>query len=290
MTVAAKHRPQTVVDLYYMRRMCADPTPVGLPEIAELLGLNWRKQVASLWNNTLNYLVGGLTEWPPTGEALNKRLPATGEPGLAWWPSHIAVLPPPDMPWTAARPRWSKGRVVKWALEVGRLTWSLDPVPRLPRARGHRKIEQAAPVEPVDLTSARRLAASDELWDTRDIARFYEVSEATVRHWVRACLNRWVGGVTQWPPGRDDRREVRTGRRSTVTWWPAHQRMLPPPDKASLGGTVVPATQVRRDSCEHDGQVLRPQFLWRAGDIAMWGLHTGRLLPDGTVVPLRGAA
>lgn len=287
MSTARVNRPGTLVDLYYMQRMCAEPTPVTLDEVGSMLGLSSRTKLAQMWNNALNYLQGATCEWPPSGPTMGKRL-APGDAGLSWWPSHVAVLPAPDLPWTPARPRWTKGSIHKWMLETGRASWSMDLTPRTPTGGGRRRAPQhAEQVDPVDLDLARTLVGSDELWDLTAIARFFEVTEVTARNWAQCALNRWLGGLTQWPPTvAESRSVVRAQVRGSLLWWPDHQRMLPPPHSVRADGNLVTATDFRHDT---EGRRDIGRFLWRAGDIAWWGLHTGRLLADGTVVLLHAA-
>lgn len=288
MSTTLKQRPTTPVDLYYMQRMCADPTPWGLAEVETALGLRNRVAVAKLWNNSLNYLQGGLTEWPPSGETLGKRLPITGQQGLAWWPSHVAVLPVPDLPWDGGRPRWTAGCIRKWALEVGRMTWTLDLTPRMPTGRGHRQPKQVVGETPVDLTMVRQLVASEDLWEISDVARFFEVAEVTARHWSRAMVNRWLGGITAWPPSRyESRRVIRAKAATLLDWWPADSRLLPPPAMVRVRDRLVPADEYRES---YDGRRRAVTYLWSAGDVARHGLHTGRLRADGTVVQLHPSA
>lgn len=283
---AVHRRPHAPVDLYYMQRMCSDPTPVTLDEVGVMLGLKSRTKRAEMWNNTLNYLNGAVSVWPPSGPEMGKRLAAQG-PGIEWWPPHPSVLPVPDLPWTDARPRWTRGAVRKWALEVGRMAWSLDLSPRLPVGGGSKPRPTVEPVEPADLETARRMVEFDELWDLLQIASFFEVTEVTARNWAQASLNRWQNGVNTWPPSISEARRVdRSRKMGRLTWWPDHQRVLPAPAAVWRGRKMLPATNFRRD--EGRKRDLNT-WQWNAADVVWWGLHTGRIQPDGTVVLLHTA-
>lgn len=275
-------RAADVIDLDQMRRLTTDNTVWGLPHVRSALGLRERGSALRLWRVTCNYLYGGMTVWPPHGDGLTRRVTqadAVERPDL-WWPPHVAMLPPPDFP-DPARPRWYAGTTRRWAMQVGRMSVDGYPIKARPRGKARAVSETRADITQVDMDLVRQLTADDAWWTIVDVREFFGVSEPTAQHWYRACRNRWSNGVRTWPPAEGRRLATQDG--PNLTWWPPHPGLLPPPESMDDKGTG------RFYGEDQNRWWAGMRYLWRAGTIKAWGLKTGRLLTDGTVVTAEAA-
>lgn len=270
------------IELEQLHQLRSDRRLWTLTDVQTALHLSDRGAVLKLWRTTCNYLYGGHREWPPRGDVLTKRLPDAETPAEdIWWPPYAQLLPPPDLPGNRAQPRWYAGTIMMWAVQVGRLRLpDLTPVKMVPRG-GRDKTAAPPDLSDIDLDQLEALVDDDNLWTIQDIEGYFGVTQETAQRWARATRNRFSRGITTWPPSAEEARNITSNPGGTgLSWWPSHQRLLPPPKGTDSGG---------RPRFYGSGAARywsEDRFLWRAGDVKKWALEVGRLLPDGTVVRL----
>lgn len=272
------------VELEALHRLRSDSRIWTLSDVQEALHLSDRGAVLKLWRTTGNYIYGGHRTWPPRGDVLKSRLPDAATPAEGiWWPPYSRLLPPPDLPGNRAQPRWYAGTIMTWAVQVGRLRLpDLAPVRATPRG-GQDAVPVVPDISDIDLGQLTALVDDDRLWTIKDIEEYFEVTQETAQRWARATRNRLGRGLTTWPPSAEEGRQaISDPEGAGLTWWPPHPRLLPPPKGTDSGG------RARHYGSGDARYWAQDRFLWRAGDVKMWALQVGRMLPDGTVVRLHG--
>lgn len=228
-----------------------------------------------------NYAVSGETTWPPTHAIRTQRTPDSG-PGLRWWPPHVSVPPPPEVP-DPHDPLFLSGAVYKWAMTVGRMT--LDGQPITPRG-GAGEIPRSpsgGPLPEIDLDLWHQLVSDTMLDDIDAISRESGISLPSLYHCYRAARGLRSGAIP-WPPTQDDARRSHGETRSAlVTHWPATPTALPPPQGVRHpGGVIERHPDVRHEA--YNRAVPRAVWLWERGVWRRWAMITGRLTVDGQPV------
>lgn len=243
-----------------IKELCSDPTLWDLWQVQNAIGVKDRTVMYKFMYTGDNYDRGGVTTWPPTMAEMSKRDLGEVPVDLASdCPPHVSILRR-GVSLSGGRRRWRAGDVRRWAMQVGRMTMHGTPI--VPTsARGSVAKPKAVSGDPVDLGGIDALIEDPTPWGQREIAELFEVDVSAVDRWARATRNRTTRGVRMWPPLSTETKHASTGGRGPrLRGWPPHHRLLPP----------------------------EPE--WTAGNIRLWGLRTGRLRLDGTVVTIKSGS
>lgn len=260
--MATTPRVPTPEELRHAHLLRSDPTLWGKPEIRAALGNIDRSTMDRLMYTGLNYALKGVVQWPPDRSVIGKKddLPVVAERSLKDWPPHHSILPAPTVWVGADRPRWRAGVIRTWAMQVGRMTLDGQPIVLGPgRGQPRLRLRATRSADDADLETLHYLIDDPAPWDLTDIQAFFQVDALTARYWMQAADNRALSGVRTWPPSfQESRTRAEPKTRGRLRRWPPHYRMLPGPGERT------------------------------AGEIKLWAMQTGRMLPDGTLVNLSG--